>query len=125
MKLIFFLISLNLFAFTLPSGSIGISQIGNVGLVTLVANPKCEGNLCNLLELEFTLHGCMDELGPVYLKTKRVNERFIIFINPINIHMKQSEGIACFVPKKVRKTFEVASDITLENLYFSFLEEND
>lgn len=118
-----FLIPFSLFAYTLPEGSKEISQIREVQIVNLLPDTKCEKGNCTLLELEFVLYGCLDELGPVYFKIKQVEERFIVFLNPLNIHMKQSEGITCFVPKKVKKILELPKEVNEENLFFSFLDE--
>jgi len=123
MKLLIFLIPFSLFAFTLPKGSKEISQLQDFQILNLTPEAKCEKDICTLVELEFILSGCMDELGPVYLKVKQVEERYIVFLNALNIHMKQSEGVTCFVPKKVKKVLELPKEINEENLFFSLLEE--
>jgi hypothetical protein len=123
MKLLILLIPFSLFGYSLPDGAKGISPIRDVGIVKLKPNSKCERGICTELELEFTLYGCMDELGPVYFKVKQVDDRFIFFLNPLNIHMKQSETVMCLLPKKVRRSFELSNLINLDNLFFSFLEE--
>ena len=123
MKLLIFLIPFSLFAYTLPEGAEGISSITEIQMVNLTPEAKCESGPCTLLELEFVLAGCLDELGPVYLKVKQVEERYIVFLNALNIHMKQSDGVACFIPKKVKKTLELPKEINSDNLFFSLLEE--
>ena len=124
MKFLILLIPFSLFGyFPLPNGAKAISPITEVGKVKLTPNTKCEKGICTILELEFTLFGCLDELGPVYFKIKQVDDRFIFLLNPLNIHMKQSETARCAFPKKVRKSFEVSNRITMDNLFFSFLDE--
>ena len=123
MKLLILLIPFSLFGYTLPDDAKGISAIRDVGMVRLTQNSKCERGICTELELEFTLFGCMDELGPVYFKVKQVDDRFVFFLNPLNIHMKQSEVVLCLLPKKVRRSFELSNLINSDNLFFSFLEE--
>jgi hypothetical protein len=123
MKLLILLIPFSLFAYTLPNGAKGISQLEDFQILNLIPETKCEKGICTLVELEFILYGCMDELGPVYLKVKQVEERYIVFLNPLNIHMRQSDGVTCFVPKKVKKLLELPKEVNEENLFFSILEE--
>lgn len=123
MKLLVFLIPFSLFAYTLPVGSKGISQLRDFQILQLIPDTKCEEGPCTLIELEFILHGCFDELGPIYLKVKSSQEKYIVFLNALNIHMEQSDGITCFAPKKVKKIFELPKEVNEENLFFSFLEE--
>jgi len=124
MKFLMLLIPISLFGYDLPDGSRGISQITDINIASLTTEAQCGKVGCSLIDLDFMLYGCNDELGPVYLKVKQVEERYIVFLNALNIHMKQSDGVTCFVPKKVKRTFELPKGINKDNLYFSFLEEN-
>jgi len=123
MRFLIFLIPFSLFAYNLPEGSVGISQLTEISIINLIPNSKCEKKECTLMELEFVLDGCLDELGPVFFKVKKVEDRYIVFMNALNIHMRQSDNVTCFVPAKVKKSFELPNEVNSENLYFSFLEE--
>lgn len=123
MKFLIFLIPFSLFGFSLPDGSRGISPITDINIVNPIYEGQCGKGPCSLIDLEFILMGCQDELGPIYVKVRKVEDRYIVFLNVLNIHMKQSDGVTCFLPKKEKRTLELPKEINRDNLYFSLLEE--
>lgn len=88
------------------------------GKVTAV-RPLCpEGVTCfvngTIIDLEFTLQGCQDQLGPVTYSAKSGNladQPLQLFVSAINLNDARSAHTACFVaPKEYRS-------LTLINMY--------
>ena len=131
-KWVWFLIfSTTSFANTLPlpPGATALSPLEHLEVLEIKKEYKeicyktCIIQEFKKIKLRFTLYGCMDELGPVSYKVKyrSSSDDYFLYLSAINIHMKASETVRCFLPKTEVADIWVDSKVNQDNLVISFL----
>jgi hypothetical protein len=109
--LLLVLLSLNVSAYTpLPVDAIALSKLESVKLVSVLPyrKPCPSGARCQpatQVTIEFTLLGCLDELGPVSIASSQVDNNYTVYVSAINIHTEASTRARCSRPKKVEYRF--------------------
>jgi len=130
-----FVFSSTIFANTvpLPPGATALSPLENVEVLEIKSEYKeicyktCTIQEFKKLKLRFTLYGCMDELGPVSYKVKYrpSSNDYFLYLSALNIHLRASETIRCFLPKTEITEIWVDSQVNQDNLVISFLNFSD
>ncbi len=86
-----------------------------------------EGHLCLtdgiLITIEFTLQGCIDQLGPVSYHAVQKDGEVDLYVNAINVHDVKSNSMRCIKMPTKEYTIRLANYFGKVNLIF--LEPSD
>ncbi len=106
--------------YTFPTLTLGMTPIS--GVVERVS-PLCPPEVTcitngTVVDLEFTLLDCRDELAPLTYEAIEENNKLHIFISAMNLHNESSRRADCIDVPKVKRQIVLANQLGEVKLHF-------